>query len=199
MKNSSGQGKGATVPAEIDNWNWSAFLLNWIWGIRHNTFIALLMFVPLVNMVMPFVLGARGSAWAWRNNYWESVEQFREVQRKWAKWALLVYVVLVSLFVILIMSIMVGMKSSEVYKLAVDKLQSSPEAVTALGAPIRTGVPMGYIEVSGPAGSASMSFNAEGAKQNGRVYFEGTKDLGQWAIKRAVLELEGTGERIDLN
>lgn len=42
--NTSGQGKNATVPAEIDRWNWGAFLLNWIWGIGNHTFIALLMF-----------------------------------------------------------------------------------------------------------------------------------------------------------
>jgi len=25
------------VPAEIDRWNWGAFLLNWVWGIGNNT------------------------------------------------------------------------------------------------------------------------------------------------------------------
>ncbi len=34
-----------TVPAEIDRWNWGAFLLNAIWGIGNNTFIALLTLV----------------------------------------------------------------------------------------------------------------------------------------------------------
>ena len=73
MENTSGQGSATAVPAEIDRWNWGAFLLNWIWGIGNNTFIALLMFVPLVNVVMAFVLGAKGSAWAWRNKRWDSV------------------------------------------------------------------------------------------------------------------------------
>jgi hypothetical protein len=198
MENNSGQGKLASVPAEIDKWNWGAFLLNWIWGIGNNTFIALLMFIPLVNIVMPFVLGAKGSAWAWRNKRWESVEQFREVQRKWAKWSPIVYVAFIGLFVILFGSIMVGMKSSEAYKLAAEKLQSNPQAVSALEAPISTGLPMGNIEVSGPTGSANMSFSAKGATRNGTVYFEATKDLGQWSIKRAVLEIEGSGERIEL-
>ena len=30
------------IPPEIDRWNWGAFLLNWIWGVGNNTFIALL-------------------------------------------------------------------------------------------------------------------------------------------------------------
>lgn len=65
--NTSGLGRESIVPPEIMRWNWGAFFLNWIWGIGHSTYIALLMFVPLVNVVMPFVLGAKGSEWAWRN------------------------------------------------------------------------------------------------------------------------------------
>jgi hypothetical protein len=34
------------VPADIDRWNWGAFLLNWTWGVGNNTFIALLTLVP---------------------------------------------------------------------------------------------------------------------------------------------------------
>ena len=52
-----------TIPAEIDRWNWGAFLLNWIWGIGNNTYIALLALIPGVSFIMLFVLGAKGSAW----------------------------------------------------------------------------------------------------------------------------------------
>jgi hypothetical protein len=60
--------RDAAVPPEVDRWNWGAFLLSWIWGIGNNTFIAFLTFVPFVGIVMPFVLGAKGSAWAWRTS-----------------------------------------------------------------------------------------------------------------------------------
>ena len=80
--NSSGQGPSGIVPAEVDRWNWGAFLLNWIWGVGNNTFIALLMFVPFAGIIMMFVLGVKGSEWAWRNKRWESVEQFKAVQGK---------------------------------------------------------------------------------------------------------------------
>ena len=69
------------IPPEIDRWNWGAFLLNWIWGVGNNTFIALLTLVPIVGFVMLFVLGAKGSRWAWRNGRWDSVEHFKRVQR----------------------------------------------------------------------------------------------------------------------
>jgi hypothetical protein len=78
------------VPAEIDRWTWGAFLLNWIWGVGNNTLIALLMFVPLVGLVMPFVLGARGSRWAWRNGRWDGIEHFKHVQWKWAIWGFVI-------------------------------------------------------------------------------------------------------------
>jgi hypothetical protein len=56
------------IPAEIDRWNWGAFLLNWIWGVGNNTFIALLTLIPFFGiLIMPFVLGAKGSAWAYRH------------------------------------------------------------------------------------------------------------------------------------
>ena len=74
------------IPPELDRWNWGAFLLNWIWGVGNNTYIALLTFVPFVGIVMPFVLGAKGSRWAWRNGRWDNVEHFKRIQRLWAIW-----------------------------------------------------------------------------------------------------------------
>jgi hypothetical protein len=198
MDNTSGQGAAATVPAEIDKWNWGAFLLNWIWGIGNNTFIALLMFVPFVNFVMAFVLGAKGSAWAWRNKKWASVEEFKAVQRSWAKWALIVYALLIAFFVALFFMIAAAIKSSDAYKLAVDTLESNSEATELLGKPITTGIPSGSVQVSGPKGTASLSFSVEGPKGKGTMYFEAVKDLGKWQVERAELEPAGTGRRIDL-
>ena len=86
------------IPPELDRWNWGAFLLNWIWGIGNNTYIALLIFVPIVGLVMPFVLGAKGSRWAWRNGRWDSVEHFKRVQRQWAIWGAVILVGFLLLF-----------------------------------------------------------------------------------------------------
>lgn len=82
--NTSGQGKSAVIPPEIRGWNWGAFFLNWIWGLANSTFIALLVFIPFVNIIMIFVLGAKGNEWAWQNKHWESIEQFKRVQKNWA-------------------------------------------------------------------------------------------------------------------
>ncbi len=103
MENTSGQGRQATVPPEVQGWSWGAFLMNWFWGLFNGTFIALLMFVPLVNFVMAFVLGAKGNEWAWRNKKWDSVEHFKAVQRKWAIAGLIILIVWVLLGVAVVM------------------------------------------------------------------------------------------------
>lgn len=79
-------GSNGPLPAELHGWNWGAFFLNWIWGVSHRTWIALLCFVPLVNIVMPFVLGAKGNEWAWQNRPFKSVEEFKQTQRVWTIW-----------------------------------------------------------------------------------------------------------------
>lgn len=199
MENTSGQGQAAIVPPEIDRWNWGAFFLNWIWGIGNNTFIALLVFVPLLNLVMPFVLGAKGSSWAWKNRRWEGVEHFRRVQRNWGLAGIGVIVVFVGLMVAGMVVAIIAFGNSEAYLLGVSKLQSSQEATTVLGTPIQAGMPMGNISISGPSGSANISFNATGPKGKGVVYVDAARNMGQWKINRIELEIEGSGRRIDLN
>jgi len=101
--NTSGLGKEAVVPEEIKGWSWGAFLWGWIWGLSNRTYIALLTLVPVVNWVVPFILGYKGNEWAWRNKEWVSIEEFKQVQRKWAKWGVILLVVLpVVLFVLIV-------------------------------------------------------------------------------------------------
>jgi hypothetical protein len=198
LDNTSGGGASATVPAEIDRWNWGAFLLNWIWGIGNNTFIALLMFVPVVNMVMPFVLGVKGSAWAWRNKRWDSVEHFRRVQRQWSLWGVAIVLLMVLAFGALISSIFIGLKHSDAYQLAVQTVQADAKLEHVLGKPIHSGFPTGNLEVSGGSGNADMSFHVAGPRSKGTVYFTATKHLGQWRITEMAFEEDGSGKRIPL-
>lgn len=198
MENTSGQGPAATVPAEIDKWNWGALLLNWIWGIGNRTPIAFLMFVPFVNFAMAFVLGAKGSAWAWRHKRWESVEHFRSVQRKWARWGLLSWAALIALWVGLMFTIMTGLRHSEPFQLAVETLETHEEARQMLGQPLSTGTPMGQFKTSGPRGEASFSFSVQGLRGKGTAHVEAVKELGQWKILGLALEEHGTGRRLDI-
>jgi hypothetical protein len=46
MSDSSVHSYPRTIPAEIDRWNWGAFLFHFIWGLRNNSYITLLVIVP---------------------------------------------------------------------------------------------------------------------------------------------------------
>jgi hypothetical protein len=91
--NDSGHGSESVLPAELKGWSWGAFVLSWIWGIGNKTWIAFLVFIPLVNIIMVFILGARGHQWAWQNKEWDSVEHFRKTQRTWNRWGVALFII----------------------------------------------------------------------------------------------------------
>ena len=76
------------LPEEFRKWNWGAFTFTFIWGFGNRTYSALWCFVPVVGLVMPFILGAKGNEWAWKNKQWESLDVFIRAQKTWAKAAL---------------------------------------------------------------------------------------------------------------
>lgn len=79
------------VPTENDlkKWNWGAFFLTWIWGIRNRLnwwFIVLLfalMWSPLINIFPSIILGYSGTRYAWEKGQWKNWEHFQMVQREW--------------------------------------------------------------------------------------------------------------------
>ena len=83
-----GSSLNGPMPDELRHWSWAAFLMNWIWGIGHNVWIALLMFLPLVNLFFWFYLGAKGNELAWQHRKFQSVEQFKQIQRVWMWWGI---------------------------------------------------------------------------------------------------------------
>jgi hypothetical protein len=186
------------VPPEIDRWNWGAFLLNWIWGVGNNTFIALLTLVPVVGLVMPFVLGAKGSRWAWRNGRWDSIEHFKDVQRRWAIWGAVIWLGGIVLFGGIFGGVFYLLKNSEAYQLAVARLQANAEAVNALGAPITGGMPMGQIKINGASGRAALSFSVSGTKASGRLFVQAIKQGGVWSLTSLRLKIDGRDDVIDL-
>ncbi len=102
--NSSGRGSGTPVPDEIKGWNFGAFFFTWIWGIANNVWIALLALVlsPSLWLIMAVILGIKGNEWAWRSRRWDSVEQFKRVQKAWENgvFALLSVAFLIALLVV---------------------------------------------------------------------------------------------------
>ena len=198
MSNARTAFNSTEIPPELDRWNWGAFLLNWIWGLGNDTFIALLTLVPGLGFIMMIVLGLRGSRWAWRNGRWDSVEHFKRVQRKWAIWGVVIWLGCALLGVTFFGGIFSLLKNSEAYQLGVARLQASTEVANLLGTPITTGVPNGSIKISGDTGEAALNFSASGPKAGGQVSLTAEKKAGVWALKTLTLEVDGRDGVIDL-
>jgi hypothetical protein len=147
---------------------------------------------------MVFVLGAKGSRWAWKNGRWDSIEHFKRVQRLWAIWAVVVYVGAIVLFGGIFGSVFYGLRHSDAYELGASTLQTHADAVAALGTPIETGYPAGSITINGATGRAILSFSASGPKASGRIFLEATKRDGVWSLKNLRLKVEGRDDAIDL-
>jgi len=199
MENTSGQGKQAVIPVELKGWNWGAFLMNWVWGIFNKTYIALLTFIPLVGMFMPFVLGFKGNAWAWRNKKWDSIEHFRKVQRKWAMWGVIMLIFSLVVSAGSVFFLFEALKSSEPYVMAIDKVQASREVQNIIGAPIKPGWWMvGDISTEGTGGKAEFSIPVEGSKKKGTVSVRATKENNKWKMEQLYFLPESGGGTIDL-
>lgn len=114
-QNTSGQGKNAVVPEEIKGWNWGAFLLTWIWSIGNKVWIGLLILVVslipvlwILSIAGAIWLGIKGNELAWKAKYWDSIEHFKVVQRKWSLVAIWIVVAAIVLLIIPIIYFAVG-------------------------------------------------------------------------------------------
>jgi hypothetical protein len=187
-----------SIPPEINRWNWGAFFLNWIWGIGNGTPIALLTLVPIVGFVMPFVLGVKGSGWAWRNKRWDSVEHFKRAQRRWAIAGLIVWIGAAALFTASFLGAFAVLKHSEAYQMGVAQLQSTPLATNAFGTPITAGNPSGSISTEGASGKAALTFPVSGPKASGTAFVEAIKKDGVWSLTRLAFKLDGSDGVTDI-
>ena len=91
------------------------------------------------------------------------------------------------------------MKTSGGYQEALAAARVNPAAVQALGAPIKDGwFPTGNVEGGGSSGSSDLAISVSGPKAGGTLYVRATSSMGDWHLTMLVLQLKGTGERIDL-
>lgn len=168
------------IPPELDRWNWGAFILNWIWGIGNSTYIAFLMFVPIVNIVMIFVLGAKGSKWAWKNRDWRDIEHFKSTQRKWSIAGFIVLGLLISL----IYGVFSLLKSSEGYQLAMQEIRASQSVTERIGSPIKEGFfPTGRVNWNGENGLAEFRISLTGSKGKAVAVTRSVKTAGAWKLE----------------
>ena len=92
-----------------------------------------------------------------------------------------------------------AMKSTDVYKEALERAKRDPAVVEALGSPIKDGfLVSGNSNVNGASGESNLAIPISGPKGKGTIYVSATKSLGRWIYSGLVVDLSGTHQRIDL-
>lgn len=194
-----GQPKDTPIPPKLDRWNWGAFCLNWIWGLGNSTYIALLMFIPLVNIIMLFVLGAKGSKWAWKNRLWEDEEHFLRTQRNWARAGVAIWIAFPLLMALIFYGVTYFMTNSDAYKLSLEQVKRDSRVIEAMGEPIEAGwFTSGQISVNGSDGEANLSIPVSGPKCAGDVISRSKKINGEWQIYLLLVRLDCNSATITL-
>lgn len=128
------------MPAELKGFNWGAFLLTFIWGIKYRAWITLLA-IPLMwfqfplglNWILLTVLqiycGIKGNEWAYKTDYRKSVYEFKMTQIKWAAAGFSIQIILpaVVLFVVclFLFNNPVDFAQNAQCKIAYDKLKKN--------------------------------------------------------------------------
>ena len=123
--------------------------------------------------------------------------------RNW-KWFVptgcLTLIVLFVGFIVSICLIVFGaIKSTGAYQDALAKAKTNPAVIEALGSPIKDGLFVsGSSNVNGASGESNLSIPISGPKGKGTIYVSAKKSLGRWQYSNLVVEIQSTGERIDL-
>jgi hypothetical protein len=181
------------IPPHLDRWNWGAFLLNWIWGIGNSVWIALLCLIPVINLVMMFVLGAKGSKWAWQSRSWRDEEHFRRTQRNWAIAGLAVWAGSFLLFASIFFGVFAAMKNSEAYAMSMAEIVASEPVRAALGDNIEPGFFVsGNIQLNGGEGTATLEIPLKGSRGAGTAYSRAEKIAGTWQVILLVVRVGGS-------
>jgi hypothetical protein len=120
---------------------------------------------------------------------------YKRVSRRKTVAIVLAVFIVVGAFVVGIFA-MLG--HSDAYKLGYARLQADKNAMSILGQPVDTGMVMGSIHTVNDDGEASLNFAVSGSKAKGRVYIVAEKSMGQWAIRREALSLDGADKLIDI-
>ena len=189
----SGMGKESVLPPELKGWNWGAFLLNWVWGIGHSKFLTLLMFIPLVNVIMIFVIGAKGNKWAWQNRIWRDTAHFKATQKKWAIWGLGMWV----LFIVVFPSSILFSLKGDAYTQSLALLKTNKEVIALVGQPIEAGFFVsGEISVQSESGETAINYDISGPKGEAVVYLQADKIVDKWIINAMVVLNEEKNKEI---
>lgn len=110
------------------------------------------------------------------------------------------FILLFGLFIVSVLALAMGsMKSSDVYRMAMEKAQANPIVASRMGTPLESGFFLsGSINVAGASGKAELTIPVTGPKGKGTIYLEATKFAGEWQFGRLEMGFADGGQRLDL-
>lgn len=128
-----GEPSSRAIDTELKRWNWGAFLLGWLWAAFHRIYWPMFLFAAgfmnaIISFVFPLIstagsllislaalginiyLGLNGSHMAWDLGCYNSLQHFKDKERKWRNAAFIVVgaSILLSFLFLLILAIAVG-------------------------------------------------------------------------------------------
>jgi Cytochrome oxidase complex assembly protein 1 len=99
----------------------------------------------------------------------------------------------------LVLGVMSLMKSSDVYRDALNQTRQNPAVIAALGSPLRAGwFVTGNISFINDSGAANLAIPVSGPKGRGTIHVIGERANRRWTLKRLDVEIKNTGQRINL-
>jgi hypothetical protein len=118
---------------------------------------------------------------------------------KWGALGCLAVIVIGAIGIgVLVVFIFGAIKSSEIYKGALNRAQNDPRVIAALGSPITSGFFVsGNVNVNNSTGNADVRFPIHGPKGKGSVHAVATRDSGGWHYSELTAKPDG-GSTIDL-
>jgi hypothetical protein len=92
-----------------------------------------------------------------------------------------------------------AMKSTDVYKEALERAKANSAVIEALGTPIKEGyLVSGNTNMNGASGEANLSIPIFGPNGKGTIYVAANKSLGRWNYTGLIVEIAKTHQQIDL-
>lgn len=177
------------IPNEIKKWNWGALFLAPFWCLRHGVWQGLLLLVPPLTFIMPFIFGALGNKWAWRKELNPSIIPFLRRQRIWGLTGALIWGLFFAIFIYAL-----NFSSGVVRSLEIANSNSRLTAI--LGKPIaKSSFFRGTNQYSrGDKTEQYISFLAYGPKESGTIDFHYEKKGGNWVLQGLEVT-DGGGEK----
>jgi hypothetical protein len=119
--------------------------------------------------------------------------------RNW-KWVVPLAVGAPLLFVGGILSLVFGiMRSSEPYKYSTKLVMHDPQALQALGLPVKIGwLVTGSVNIDGSSGYADLAIPVKGGLHPGKLYVIAKKSMDVWHYESIQLGIEGQSSKLDL-